>query len=107
MQLYGLTLQDGEALSSLINTLKSLYTQLVYIETSIDEDDKVAVLLKALPEAYGKIIMVLKKKPIPKSKDVINSLQEEDKKLGIGNKELAIQGEAYASTSTNRKPCHQ
>ena len=76
MQLYSLTMHEGEGLSSLINRLKSICTQLSYIECNIEEDDKIAVLLKSLPLQYDNIVTVLKEKePIPSLESIINSLQ--------------------------------
>lgn len=83
MQLYGLTMEDNEDLASLINRLKSISTQLVYIQAPVPDEDKIAVLLKALPSSYSQIVTVLKEKePIPSLERVINSLQEEEKKVG-------------------------
>ena len=82
MQLYDLNMHPGEDLPSLINRLKSLCTQLAYIRCPIDNEDQVAVLLKAVPdEIYSQIITVLKEKdPTPQLSDVINSLQQHGKK---------------------------
>ena len=83
MQLYGLTMEDNEDLASLINRLKSISTQLVYIQAPVPDEDKIAVLLKALPSSYSQIVTVLKEtEPIPSLESVINSLQEEEKKVG-------------------------
>ena len=52
MQVYGLIMQPNEDLGSLINRLKSMCTQLVYVKAPLDEEDKVAVLLNSLPQMY-------------------------------------------------------
>lgn len=58
----------------------SICSQLSYIECNIEEEDKIAVLLKALPQDYKEIVTVLKEKePIPSFESVVNSLHEEDK----------------------------
>ena len=57
MQMYGLKLEDNEDLSSLINRLKSINTQLVYVGAPLEEEeDRVAILLKALPIEYDQIV---------------------------------------------------
>ena len=81
MQLYGLTMQNNESLSSLVNRLKSICTQLSYIECNIEEEDKIAVLLKSLPLHYDNIVTVLKEKePIPSLESIVHSLQKDEKK---------------------------
>ena len=84
MQLYGLTLNDNEDLSSLVNRLKSMCTQLVYLNAPMEEEDKVAILLKSLPPSYHHLVTVLKEKdPPPTLEDVVNSLQAKEKKMHI------------------------
>ena len=103
MQLYGLTLEANEDLAGLINRLKSIVTQLVYIDCQVDEEDKVAVLLKALPASYDNIVTMLKEKePIPSLQDVINSLQVEEKKQGSTFK-VEGHSQALVLASSNRK----
>ena len=69
-------MNDNEDLATLVNCLKSIATQLTYIKVSIEEEDLVAILLKAIPnEPYGQIVTILKEKdPTPSLEDVINSL---------------------------------
>lgn len=62
MELYKIVLLEQEAISSLINRLKSIITQLAYIQVKIDEEDKVAILLSALPDDYSQLVTVLKEK---------------------------------------------
>ena len=82
MQIYGLVMHEKQTLSSLINTLMSVCSQLSYIECHVDEEDKIVVVFKALPMEYNQIVMVLKEKEsIPSSESIISSLQEEDKKI--------------------------
>ena len=101
MQMYGLQMGEGEDLASLINRLKSLNTQLVYVGAPIDEEDRVAILLKALPQEYNQIVTVLKEKdPIPSLNDVINSLQEEEKK--IKGTSTSTNGTAFLISSKQR-----
>ena len=50
MQLYGLVMHEKESLSSLVNRLMSICSQLTYIESPLEEEDKIEVLLKALPK---------------------------------------------------------
>ena len=81
MQLYGLVMHEKESLSSLVNRLV-ICSQLTYIESPVEEEDKIAVLLKDLPKEYNQIVTILKEKePIPSLESVINSLQEEYKKI--------------------------
>lgn len=102
MQLYKLTLHQGEDIASLINRLKSIVTQLSYIQSPVDEEDKVAVLLNALPEAYNQIVTVLQEKePAPKLEDAINSIQEESRKLNKGAS--TSKGEAFLVSSKPRR----
>ena len=61
-QLYKLKLEPNEEIASLVNRLKSIITQLTYIKCNIEEDDKVAVLLSALPESYDHLITILEEK---------------------------------------------
>lgn len=102
MQLYSLFMQENETLSSVVNRLKSICTQLAHIQCNIDEDDKIAILLKSLPITYEHIVTVLKEKePIPSLESIIHSLQEEE------NKHLHI-NEApttHALYVSNKKPC--
>ena len=84
MQLYKLTLHQSEDIASLINRLQSIITQLVYIQAPVDEEDKVAVLLNVLPEAYNQIVTILQEKePAPKLEDAINSIQEESNLIKV------------------------
>lgn len=106
MQLYSLIMQEGEGLSSLVNRLKSICTQLSYIECNIEEEDKIAVLLKSLPLSYDNIVTVLKEKePIPSLESIVNSLQEEEKKH-THKEENTSQALYVLSSSKKRfKPC--
>ena len=104
MQLYKLTLHQSEDIASLINRLKSILTQLSYIQSPVvDEEDKVAVLLNALPEAYNQIVTILQEKePAPKLEDAINSIQEESRKLNKGASTSNL-GEAFLVSSKARR----
>ena len=61
-------MQPNEDLLSLINRFKSICTQLTYAKALVDEEDQVAILLKAIDEdQYEQIITILKEKePTPK-----------------------------------------
>ena len=102
MQLYGLIMNDNEDLATLINHLKSIATQLTYIKVSLEEEDLVAILLKAVPnEPYGRIVIVLKEKdPTPSLEDVINLLQDHKKK-----KDPKQENGAYMVSSSNKPKC--
>ena len=105
IQLYGLMCKNGEDLSSLINRLKSICTQLLYIDVKVDEEDKVAILLKALLKEYDNIVTILKEKdPIPDLEDVMNSLQEEEKKVKPTS--TKHNNGAYIVTSKGRRCKH-
>lgn len=105
MQLYSLTMHDNETLSSIVNRLKSICTQLAYIQCNIDEDDKIAILLKSLPIQFEHIVTVLKEKePIPSLESIIHSLQEEESKHTHTN-EAPISQALYVSNSKNFKAC--
>ena len=68
-------MESSEDISSLINRLKNICTQLVYIQSPVDKEDQLAVLLKALPKEFDQIVTVLKERePIPTLESVINSL---------------------------------
>lgn len=105
MQLYGLVMEPGEDLPSLVNRLKSICTQLAYIKSPVDNEDQVAVLLKAVPdEEYGQIVTVLKEKePIPNLEDVINSLQQHEKKIKVTKNESSGVNGAFIVTSKNNR----
>ena len=64
MQLYGLVMHEKETLSSLINRLMSVCSQLSYIKCHVDEEDKIALVLKALPTKYNQIVIVLKRRSL-------------------------------------------
>ena len=97
--------KNGEDLSSLINRLKSICTQLLYIDVKVDEEDKVDILLKALSKEYDNIVTILKEKdPIPNLEDVINSLQEEEKKVKPAS--TKHNNGAYIVTSKGRRCKH-
>ena len=49
MQLYGLAKEANENVASLINRLKSLMTQLTSVKAPVEEEDAIAILLKAMP----------------------------------------------------------
>ena len=105
MQLYSLTMHDGEPLLSLINHLKSICTQPNNVDCNIDKEDKIALLLKSLPIEYDNIITVLKEKePIPSLDSIIHSLQEEDAKHL--HKEVIHNQALYVSTSKNKACKH-
>ena len=74
-------MHDGEPLSSLVNRLKSICTQLNNVDYNIVKEDKIALLLKSLPIEYDNIVTMLKEKePIPSLDSIIHSLQEKDAK---------------------------
>ena len=103
MQLHGLTLNDNEDLSSLVNRLKSMCTQLVYLNAPMEEEDKVAILLKSLPPSYHHLVTVLKEKdPLPTLEDSVNSLQAEEKKMHI---DLNTSTRAHIVSSSSRFKC--
>ena len=56
MQLYGLMWREKDTLSSLMNWLMSICTQLSYIQSHVEEEDKIVVLLKALPKEFNQIV---------------------------------------------------
>ncbi|KAH7352687.1 hypothetical protein KP509_19G058500 [Ceratopteris richardii] len=68
MKLYSLNISPGEDIPTLC---------------PIENEDQVAILLKAVPDdKFGQIVTVLKEKdPIPRLEDVINSLQQHENKL--------------------------
>ena len=105
MQLYSLVMQENEGLSSLVNRLKSICTQLTYIECNIEDEDKIAVLLKSLPLHYDNIITVLKEKePISSLESIVNSLQEEERKHT--HQEVVTNHALYVSSSSKHlKAC--
>ena len=106
MQLYGLTMHENESLSSLVNRLKSICTQLSYIECNIDKDDKIAVLLKSLPMQFENIVTVLKEKePIPSLESIIHSLQEEDNKHTHNEVTSSTSSQALYVSTSRFKPC--
>ena len=107
MELYKIILLEQEAISSLINRLKSIITQLAYIQVKVDEEDKVAILLSALPDDYSQLVTVLKEKePVPTLEEVINSIQEESKKiLKTKGKEASTYEGAYVITKSKCIHC--
>lgn len=101
MQLYGLTKEPNESVAMVINRLKSLMTQLAYVQAPVPDEDAVAILLKAMAPEFDQIVTVLKEKePIPSLESVINSLQEEERKIS----KLFHEG-AYAVPYNNKKKC--
>ncbi|KAI5081511.1 hypothetical protein GOP47_0004694, partial [Adiantum capillus-veneris] len=102
MQLYGKLIEPGEDMSSLVSRLKSICSQLTYIKCPIDNEYQIVVLLKVVPDAdVGQIVTMLKEKdPIPKIEDVINSLQEHEKKLK-GSQQQAIGAYVVSSNRYN------
>ena len=108
MQLYSLNMHDNETLSSVVNRLKSICTQLSHIECNIDEDDKIAILLKSLPMQYENIVTVLKEKePIPSLESIIHSLQEEENKHNHthNTNEVPNSQALFIATSQTYKSC--
>ena len=97
-RLYKLKLEANEDIASLVNRLKSLITQLTYIQCGVEEDDKVAALLSALLETYDNIVTIIEEKePAPALQDVINSLQAEEKKH---KKEPTVSGGVHFVSTT-------
>ena len=97
MELYKLILLEKEDIASLLNRLKSIITQLIYVRVQVNEEDKVAILLSALPDDYSQLVTILKEKePVPQLEEVINSIQDESKKI---NKQLKGKHDNEASTS--------
>ena len=86
---------------SLVDILKSIATQLSYVKANIDEENLVAILLKAVPkDPFEPIVMVLKEKdPSPSLEDVINSLHNHERKKEPKKKENG----AYLVTSAKKK----
>ena len=105
MQLYSLSMHENENLSSVVNRLKSICTQLSHIECNIDEDDKIAIILKSLPMQYENIVTVLKEKePIPSLESIIHSLQEEENKHNHTQATNEVPGSQALFISTTSKP---
>lgn len=108
-QLHKLKLDDKEDIASLVNRLKSIVTQLTYIKCDIEEEDKIAALLGALPETFDNIVTIIEEKePAPALQDVINSLQTEEKKH---KKDSTVRGGVYIAQASNtcytcNKPGH-
>ena len=76
----------------------------VYIQAPPDEEDQVAVLLKALPPEFKNIITIIKEKePAPKLEDAIASVQEEEKKLKGNHSSTPNYSGAYVTTSSSKK----
>ena len=97
-QLYKLKLEDNEDVASVVNRLKSIITQLTYIQCGIEEEDKVAALLGALPETFDNIVTIIEEKePAPALQDVINSLQTEEKKH---KKDSTLRGGVFVAQSS-------
>lgn len=110
MDLYKIVLLENEDIASLINRLKSIITQLVYIQVQVDEEDKVAILLSALPDEYSQLVTVLKEKElVPPLEEVINSIQDEAKKInkqkGKHDHEASTSQGAYVVTKASCTHC--
>ena len=98
-QFYKLCMNEGEDIASLVNRLRSMVTQLTYLEA---QEDKVAVIIGALPPSYDHIVTILEEKePTPSLEDIVSSLQKEEKKLPSTSR-----GGAYIVTKSDRK-CYQ
>ena len=95
-------MNEGEDIGSLVNRLRSMVTQLTYLDAQVPEEDKVAVLLGALPSSYDHIVTILEEKePTPSLEDIVSSLQKEEKKLPSTSR-----GGAYIITKSDHK-CYQ
>ena len=92
-------MESSEDIATLINRLQSICTQLASLDAKVDDEDKIAVLLKALPTMFDQIVTVLKEKePAPRFEDVINSLQDEEKKHS-NTGSTSTHGAYFASTA--------
>ena len=71
-----------------------------YIECHVEEEDKIATLLKSLPKDFDKIVTVLKEKElIPYLESVISSLQEAECKLHEAQPSNTTENSAYVVTT--------
>lgn len=61
-QLQKIKLEENEDIVSLVNHLKSIITQLIYIQCEVEEEDKVVALLSTLPDTYDHLITILEEK---------------------------------------------
>ena len=69
-------------MSSHLNSMKSLLTQLASIKINLDEDIVIAVLLKSLPdEDYSNVITTLTNLPTTKVVDVEAAFLEKERKI--------------------------
>ncbi|KAI5058913.1 hypothetical protein GOP47_0027083 [Adiantum capillus-veneris] len=106
---------EVQDIASLVNRPKSIVTQLTNIEVEVPEDDKVDILLSALPPSYDHLVTILKEKePAPPFQDVINSVQAEERKqrgslTSSGGVFIATssRGRYSPSTSTNGRNCYE
>ncbi|KAI5060783.1 hypothetical protein GOP47_0025203 [Adiantum capillus-veneris] len=97
-QLYKITMIEEGDIASLVNRLKSTVMLLTYIQVEVPQDDKVAILLSALPPSYDYLVTILEEKePPPPFQDVINSVQAEERKQ---RGSLTPSGGAFLTTSS-------
>ena len=109
MKLYGLMMHEQKTLSSLVNRLKSICTQLSYIGCNIEYDDKIAILLKSLPKMHDQIVTLLKEKELELSlESIINSFYEQEKKISKEESYSLSTNHAYVVVAVVKKcpkPC--
>ena len=68
-------MNEREDIASLVNRLRSMVTQLTYLDAQVPKEDKVVVLLGALPTSYDHIVAILEEKdPTPSLEDIVSSL---------------------------------
>lgn len=100
IEYFRLQLSQGESLSSHLNHMKSLLTQLTGIKMKMDEDIQIVVLLESLPEDFSTLVTTLTNLPKPTLKDVEASLLEEENKM----KRSHVVSYDNAYYTNNKKP---
>lgn len=103
IEFFSLELKEGDAIGAFISHMKGLMAQLASVNARMDEDDAVAVLLKAVKKVYPTLVTTLKNIPNPTLEGVIQSCLDEEKRP----KGAAESSNATTSSTNEQALSHQ
>lgn len=83
IQFFGLTKDAVSTMSSYLNSFKILVTQLVGIDKNIEDEIKIAILIKSIAnlDEYSSLVTTLSNLPNPNIIEIEASLLEKEKRI--------------------------
>ena len=105
IKFFGLEKDPSNTMSAHLNYYKSLLTQLSGINKVVEDDVKIAVLIKSvsLSDEYSSLVTTLLNIPSPNLVDVEASLLEEENRINRKGESIQIEGAFFTKRHNNFK----